>query len=145
MGNMLRALLAVCWVAACSRPSSPGEGAQPATGAQVGAATDDAAASAASRPVPPADDTTGAEDAARCERDDDCELTTYQAGCCVQACESYAMDKRRLAAARAKEDCSGQRGEDCPPPAPCPPPTHRVVAARCEAGVCVAEREPLPN
>lgn len=142
---MLRPLLALLLVTACSRPSSPGEGAQSAPGPGSLAATDAAPRTAATRPAQRPTDAAQAAEPAGCERDDDCVLTTYQAGCCVQACESYAMDKRRLAAARAKEDCSGQRGEDCPPPAPCPPPTHRVVAARCNAGECVAEREPLPK
>jgi len=77
-----------------------------------------------------------------CTQDADCVLTGYQEGCCTQACHPYATNKDDLAARQAKENCAA-RTQPCPPPAPCRRPAHRYLAAKCNAGSCVALREPI--
>jgi hypothetical protein len=80
-----------------------------------------------------------------CHSDTDCVLTSYQVGCCAQACQSYASSKQALAARQAQEDCVAFKasGEPCPPPAPCRRPTTRSVAARCSAGTCYTVLAPI--
>lgn len=144
-------------VVACSAKPPPEQHGQDAPSSQlrssqIGASEAPATVSAA-EPSAAADAATAAasssakaeESAGRgsCVHDDDCVLTSYQPGCCVQACEDYASNKADLAALQAKEDCAATRPERCPPPAPCRRPTHRVLAAKCSAGACVAIREPI--
>lgn len=75
-----------------------------------------------------------------CKVDADCELSSYQAGCCVQGCQPYARNRRALEKAIAAEApaCEAFRrsGEPCPPPAPCPRPTHEPIAAKCVERRC---------
>ena len=80
----------------------------------------------------------------RCKTDADCVLSSWQEGCCVQACQDQAVNRRDLAARQAKEDCATDRPEVCPPPAPCPRPTHTVLAARCSRGKCVSVQRKSP-
>ena len=75
-----------------------------------------------------------------CVTDADCVLSTYQSGCCVQACEPYATNRRALELTIAKErphcDAFRNSGQPCPPPAPCRLATHDVVAAKCVNRAC---------
>ena len=79
-----------------------------------------------------------------CKTDADCVLTTFQEGCCVQACQGYASSKLELAARQAKENCPARGTAICPPPSPCRIPTHNVLAAACSAHRCVSVEEVLP-
>lgn len=75
-----------------------------------------------------------------CKVDADCELSSYQSGCCVQGCEPYARNKRELqreiAGEQATCDAFRKSGKPCPPPAPCPRRTHEVLAAKCVKKQC---------
>lgn len=146
-------LLAV-GVLACSHESKPKPAAMPTTSGD-GAAAPAPDATPAIGVAPIAVDAATATDAAvpvdaaprprverqgrgSCRRDDDCVLTTYQEGCCVQGCSAYASSKAALAARQAKEDCAAFRasGEPCPPPAPCRRATEREIEAVCKNGRC---------
>ena len=71
-----------------------------------------------------------------CAADADCELSSWQPGCCTSACEEYAIAKKDLAAKKAKEKCNDD--EPCPPPSPCPEPTWMADSAVCRQGTCTA-------
>lgn len=77
----------------------------------------------------------------RCNVDDDCVLSSYQGGCCVQACSPNAWNKADLAREIAAEDCAKHRGP-CPPPSPCPVFTSDAVRAICQSGTCATVRRP---
>ena len=79
-----------------------------------------------------------------CKTDAECVLTTFQEGCCVQACQGYASSKLELAARQAKENCAARGPAICPPPSPCRVPTHTVLAAACSAQRCVSVEAVLP-
>ncbi|MBA3397559.1 MAG: hypothetical protein H0T89_33355 [Deltaproteobacteria bacterium] len=82
-----------------------------------------------------------------CKVDRDCVLSSYQSGCCTQACQPNAISAKQLAAAQAKEDCEAfrQSGKPCPPPAPCPVYTTHPVGVKCKAGTCYAVMAPGPS
>ena len=71
----------------------------------------------------------------RCLADADCVLSSYQPGCCTQACVARALNKHELAARMAAENCAAHKGP-CPPPAPCEKFDYRVIAAVCRAQTC---------
>jgi hypothetical protein len=81
-----------------------------------------------------------------CRVDADCELSSFQEGCCTQACEPTAKNKADLARARAGEDCAEQKKKhpSCPPPSPCPARTYQSVAAVCCEGQCKTARRRVP-
>lgn len=74
-----------------------------------------------------------------CEVDDDCVLTSFQEGCCVQACEAYATSREDLEARQAADQCDPP---PCPPPAPCRGPRRSFERAVCAQGTCAAARTP---
>ena len=80
-----------------------------------------------------------------CRVDADCELSSYQEGCCAQACAASAKSRTELARARKGEDCAELKKQHalCPPPSPCPPQTHEPIAAACCAGRCITARRRL--
>jgi hypothetical protein len=78
----------------------------------------------------------------RCKVDADCELSSWQPGCCTGTCTEYAISKRELAARKKTERC--KRATPCPPPAPCPRPTHMPIDAFCKEGACWARRNVVP-
>ncbi len=85
-----------------------------------------------------------AEGSGTCKRDEDCELSSYQAGCsCTGSCSSYAISKVELARRIKKDNCPKVRTTPCPPPAPCPRPMQRSLDAFCKAGRCWAHRQVL--
>ena len=141
----------------CDRPGSPPpavEAPPRGTSAEVVAVATPPVEPAPEQPVvvpeaaPPADialaPTQEVAGEGRCKTDDDCVLSSWQAGCCTQACDVSAVNRRDLAARQAKENCATDRPEVCPPPAPCPPRTHEVLAARCSRRVCVSVQRRLP-
>ena len=74
-----------------------------------------------------------------CARDEDCELSDWAAGCgCHGTCQSYAINKRELAARTGAEKCPKVRTQPCPKPAPCPAETYHVLSAKCSRGKCAA-------
>jgi hypothetical protein len=81
-----------------------------------------------------------------CSVDADCELSSYQPGCCTQACAPSAKGKTYLAHERRAEDCAAQKKREplCPPPAACAPRTYEPIAAVCCAGTCATARRALP-
>jgi hypothetical protein len=80
-----------------------------------------------------------------CKVDADCVLSSYQKGCCTQACAPSAKSKRDLARAQGAEDCAAMNKQPhCPAPAACQPPTYEPVAAVCCAGGCMTVRRLLP-
>jgi hypothetical protein len=84
----------------------------------------------------------------KCKVDTDCELSSYQAGCCVQGCEPYARNKRELHREMAAEEPTCEKfrksGKPCPPPAPCPLQTHQILAAKCVKNSCYTVKQKLP-
>lgn len=110
---------------------------RPAIVAPADAATPDA-------PLPPAPRTDEVAGTGRCKADTDCELSSWQSGCCTQACDGYAISTVELARLTRRENCAAVRTKPCPPPAPCPPPTHRAFEAFCKAGTCTTRRMVLP-
>ena len=85
----------------------------------------------------------------KCKVDADCELSSYQAGCCVQGCEPYARNKRELEREIAAEQSTCEKfrksGKPCPPPAPCPRQTHNILAAKCVKNSCYTVRQKIPK
>lgn len=77
-----------------------------------------------------------------CRADDECVVSSYQSGCCTQACAPGAWSKAELARATAGEDCTKPRTSPCPPPSPCPVQTFDVVRALCQSGTCAAVKKP---
>ena len=118
----------------------------------IEAAVEDAAVSI-DAPVPidaaPPVDSSGVLDQVkgigRCKVDTDCTLSNDQQSCCTRTCDSYAISAKLQAARDASSSCEAFRasGKLCPPPAPCPKPTHRTVAATCVRGACTTVRERL--
>ncbi|HEX7602367.1 MAG TPA: hypothetical protein VF316_12215 [Polyangiaceae bacterium] len=77
-----------------------------------------------------------------CTADADCELSSYQQGCCTQACSPSAKNKADVARARNAENCAEVRKRQpvCPPPAPCRTAAWVATAAVCCAGTCMTAR-----
>ena len=84
----------------------------------------------------------------KCKVDADCELSSYQSGCCVQGCEPYARNKRELDREMKAEESTCEKfrksGKPCPPPAPCPRHTHQILAAKCVKNSCYTVMQKLP-
>lgn len=80
-----------------------------------------------------------------CKVDTDCVLSNDQSSCCTKSCMGYAINWKVLVAREAKQNCAAfhASGKPCPPPAPCPKPTHRSVGAACVRGACYTIREKL--
>ena len=77
-----------------------------------------------------------------CAVDADCELTSYQEGCCTQACAPSARSRADLARAKSAENCVAvkKKHPSCPPPSPCQPPSYEPTAAACCGGTCMTAR-----
>jgi hypothetical protein len=73
-----------------------------------------------------------------CKTDADCELSSWQPGCCTSACGAYATSKKLLAEKKAQETCPPKGTQLCPPPSPCPPLVWMADKAVCKKGRCVA-------
>jgi hypothetical protein len=73
-----------------------------------------------------------------CKTDADCELSSWQPGCCTSACGAYAISKKLLAEKKAQETCPPKGTQLCPPPSPCPPLVWMADKAVCKKGRCVA-------
>lgn len=135
---------------ACSKPAPPPPPSTPPVpdAAVADAGVPDAGVPDASRPdaLPPIHKWVidEAEGTGRCKVDADCVLSSWQPGCCTGTCTSYAISKAELAAREKKENCPARRAKPCPPPAPCPRPTHVPVDAFCKDNTCWARRNVVP-
>src|SRR5205085_7873038 len=134
----MRASLAIVVLLGCSpqpapRVTAPLEATSAAESTTVASAPSSEPSSALPSEPPKVE---AAKDA--CEEDSDCALTRHQDGCCASACETYAMNKARLAEIEKKEDCATVRKtKTCPPPAPCPPEKRKPPQkAKCYGGTC---------
>lgn len=131
-------------------PTSPPTPAIQATDAAIVAPPDappdapaDAAVDAASAPVQP--QIVEAKGDGACKVDADCELSSWQPGCsCTGTCGSYPISVAEIAMRERKEHCPKVRTTPCPPPSPCPLPTHRAIDAFCKNHVCWAHYTVLP-
>jgi hypothetical protein len=74
-----------------------------------------------------------------CSSDDECVLTSFQPGCCAQACDAYPTSQAELDARVANDQCESP----CPPPSPCRGPRRKLDSAICHEGVCAALERPL--
>jgi hypothetical protein len=134
--------------------------ATPGSTARVPAASDPNASPTAREPSSPGGASADASGPSRCDKantdelvngvgackvDADCVLSSYQKGCCTQACAPSAKSKKDIARAQAAEDCAEMNKQPhCPAPAACQPPTYEPIAAVCCAGGCMTARRLLP-
>jgi hypothetical protein len=77
-----------------------------------------------------------------CRVDADCQLSSYQPGCCTQACAPSAKGRADVLRAQKAEDCVAMNKgpAHCPAPAACQPSAFDATAAVCCKGACTTVR-----
>lgn len=149
---MVRLVMAMLLVACgkggpTAEPTREPPGADPRPAPAIEAAVESPPRADAAPIEAPAGALVETEGTGACKVDADCTLSTYQAGCCVQGCQPYARNRRDLEEAIAAEapacETFRRSGEPCPPPAPCPRPTHEPVAAKCVEQRCYTVKREL--
>jgi hypothetical protein len=146
----MRAGVWIVVVIGCSKPSQPPAAPPPGDTPRV-ADVQDAAPMAEPAP-PPAPDAKEAQAKAyeyadgigTCQSDADCELSSWQEGCCLATCEGYAISKVELAKRIKKENCPPPGTKLCPPPAPCPADRRFASGVTCRANRCTTRFETMP-